>query len=148
MMWRAISVWPYPQMFRAMNLTKQDIKDTGGSPEELVAASVLKSTLALDALGETVRDTLQGGGLYDDWGTDKEQGGEEEGTDIGGAAGGRHANRKRRQPLKVGAVEHVLHGAVRIADPKVVDGRGDEAWQGGYCVQAQQRHMELELSSV
>jgi len=67
MTWRAISLWPYSQMFRAMNLTKEEIKNTGGSPEELVAASVLKSTLALDALGEAVRDTLQGGGMYGDW---------------------------------------------------------------------------------
>lgn len=49
------------KVYRSMtsNLTKSEIRALS-DPEELVAAVVTKSTIALDALGEAVRDTLQG----------------------------------------------------------------------------------------
>lgn len=49
------------KVYRSMtsNLTKAEIRALS-DPDELVAAVVTKSTIALDALGEAVRDTLQG----------------------------------------------------------------------------------------
>ena len=98
------------KMYRSMiaNMSKSEVRAIS-DPEELVAAAVKKSTIALDALGEAVRDTLQGGGLYSadrneeterderrEDGVEEEQEEEGEGLDTdtdtvsGGGGGGRH----------------------------------------------------------